>query len=1074
MWIISFINAKNIESEILCNSEIAKDKPDVEVVQKFCTKTAEYYLNKEDFLRSSLYYVLAGKRDKVVYQNRLSAKDYLLKTANDLYLVGVSYKFKGDYIKAVDLYKKSLSIKEIVLEKKSLDIAQGYNSLASLYHDIKLYSKALTYYQKALAIREEILGIENVEIANSYNNVGLLYYDVKEYVKALTYHQKALRIREKRLGIENALTATSYDNIGLIYHDTGEYTQALALYQKALRIREKVLDKNDFYLTYSYNNLGSFYQDIGDYVQALMFYKKSLVIKQEKLGTNNVSVALGYNNLGLLYQDMGDYLNALEYYQKSLAICESLNNTDAAQTYNNIGSLYQLLGNYNEALTYYQKSLAIREAVFGVENLDTAESYNNLASLYQEMKNYPLAKEFYEKSLTIREQKLGHNHISVAQSYNNMGLVEKLLRDYAESLKYYHNALSIALESSQNVSSITQIYNNLASLYQDSTKYDKAKEYYEKALAIRKKILGENHILTSVAHNNLGLLYFDMKANDKAYYHLNKSLDIFLRNRDNNFNLLSMVQNKEQYLKVNSYKMDFLLQVSNSYLQEQVHRNHRVKTLKRLTTNWLNYKGSVFDSENSISTLYNMTKNKELKEQIETFYTHQRILAMLYQNIPNNHEKWQEDIEIAKKNMALQTREIAKKSTAFKEEEGLKFISYKEIIESLQDDELYLDFAKAGDYYYIFALDSQEQIEFVQIDKNSTKKIDMLIKDFKNEIGKISDKLNKVKVEELKIVRKMIKESTSNSQKRLAQLHRLIIEPIKEILQGKKSLIISPDGALRLLPFEALYDKEEKKYLIQNKEICYIPSGKEFVRLHKYIKSRVAINHKTVIFAHPNFESKESGSYHEQLALIRGTNENIIRPFFTTLYSELNGTREEAKAIAKIMENNITFEWNRANETNLLRVTQPKILHIATHGFFINAPNIPNPMLKSGIVLSGINHSARHKKGYGSVTALKLSGLNLRGTDLVVLSACETGVVDSNSTDSISGLGKAFIQAGAKDVVMSLWSVDDNATKELMIDFYRGIKKHSNYSRALREAKVKMIDGGRHPFYWGGFVLNGL
>ncbi|MCH9739619.1 MAG: CHAT domain-containing protein [Epsilonproteobacteria bacterium] len=309
----------------------------------------------------------------------------------------------------------------------------------------------------------------------------------------------------------------------------------------------------------------------------------------------------------------------------------------------------------------------------------------------------------------------------------------------------------------------------------------------------------------------------------------------------------------------------------------------------------------------------------------------------------------------------------------------------------------------------------------------------------------------------------------------LSTNRRVIKIPLKEKLKDKTILIISPDGALRLLPFEALYDRETQHYLIESREIRYIPSGKEFVRLHKYAKKRVSTNNRVVVFANPNFDSNESASHHEeQIALTRGTNENIIKPFFKESYSSLLGTEAEAKAIDTIMGSVEIFEGNRANETNLLGVKEPKILHIATHGFFINTPNIPNPMLKSGIVLSGVNHYAKRKQGYGRVTALKLSGLNLRSTDLVVLSACETGVVDVNDTDSISGLGKAFIQAGAKDVVMSLWSVDDNATKELMIDFYRGIKEHSNYARALREAKLKMIDEGRHPFYWGGFVLNGL
>jgi len=193
-------------------------------------------------------------------------------------------------------------------------------------------------------------------------------------------------------------------------------------------------------------------------------------------------------------------------------------------------------------------------------------------------------------------------------------------------------------------------------------------------------------------------------------------------------------------------------------------------------------------------------------------------------------------------------------------------------------------------------------------------------------------------------------------------------------------------------------------------------------------------------------------------------------------FAPLPGTKAEAKAIKEILNKKTLLEYqdNRATESTLMKVKEPNILHIATHGFFINDNTIPNPMLKSGIALAGANTSAIKGKSDGIVTALKLSGLDLKGTDLVVLSACQTGVVDINSTDSVSGLSKAFIQAGAKDIVMSLWSVDDRATKELMTSFYQEMKENKNYAKALKAAKLKMIKEGKHPFYWGAFVVSGL
>ena len=232
-----------------------------------------------------------------------------------------------------------------------------------------------------------------------------------------------------------------------------------------------------------------------------------------------------------------------------------------------------------------------------------------------------------------------------------------------------------------------------------------------------------------------------------------------------------------------------------------------------------------------------------------------------------------------------------------------------------------------------------------------------------------------------------------------------------------------------------------------------------------------------MIFANPSFNTEIASISKEQLAITPNTNRSgIVKSLFRMRFAPLPGTKAEAKAIkSTLIKNTLTeYQQEQASESNLMKIKPPRILHIATHGFFINDKTIPNPMLKSGIALAGANNSAIRGKSDGIVTALKLSGLELKGTDLVVLSACETGVVDINSTDSVSGLSKAFIQAGAKDIVMSLWSVNDQATKELMSSFYQEMKQSPSYAKALKAAKLRMIKKDMHPFYWAAFIVSGL
>jgi len=911
-----------------------------------------------------------------------------------------------------------VSIVFLYCTKSYANSIEDYKFMGDYYVEQNNYAKALIFYEKALKLYKGTVNIKLIDKANFYNALSFLYVKNTKYNKALKYKLYALDVYENKLGINNITTASCYHNTGDIYFNLSQYSTALNYGKKALSIFES-LDINDTYKAHAYSLVGTYYYYLGNNVQALYFDSKALKIFQKNFPEENILIAMVYNNLAEIYKALGSYSKALKFYKKSLKITKksiSENDIRVSILYSNLGDVYQSLNLNIDASNYFLKSLEIRENIYGKFNIQTTYAYIELSDFYKKNNQYKKAFKYINKALQVLEKPIYKKHLYTSFAYETISELYFKKEDYVKSL-----------------------------------------EYLNKTISIQKEILGKNHIRIAYSYKDLSafLNFFDLKK--EAYIYIEKAFSISENSRKNNFLILGSDE-KQVYLSEHKYFISHLLNSSIKY---------KINNIKITFNHWLNYKGSIFDSENSIATLYTNTKDQALKEKIETLTANQRSIANLYQNIQTDQIKWNKKIKSLEEKISKLTIEIAKKSSIFQEEQGLKSIDYKNITKNLKNNELYIDYAKAGDYYYIFTLDNKEQIEFIQIDENSTKKIDNLVISFRAEVKSIIDN-------------KMINESklkllTESSKEKLSQLYELIIKnPLKEKLDSKSSLIISPDGALRLLPFETLYDKEKQQYLIQSKKIRYIPSGKEFVRLHKYAKNRVTNRDETVVFANPNFDSNETAPYHESITLTRGTNENIIKPFFQIIYEPLIGTKLEAEEINKTMDNVKIFEWNRANETNFLKVEEPKILHIATHGFFINHPTIPNPMLKSGIILSGANHSARQLKGYGRVTALKLSGLNLKGTDLVVLSACETGVVDINNTDSISGLGKAFIQAGTKDVVMSLWSVDDNATKELMVSFYKQIKEKPNYSLALKKAKLKMIDEDMHPFYWGGFVILGL
>ncbi|NEW60118.1 CHAT domain-containing protein, partial [Sulfurovum sp. bin170] len=310
----------------------------------------------------------------------------------------------------------------------------------------------------------------------------------------------------------------------------------------------------------------------------------------------------------------------------------------------------------------------------------------------------------------------------------------------------------------------------------------------------------------------------------------------------------------------------------------------------------------------------------------------------------------------------------------------------------------------------------------------------------------------------------------TRSKESLSDLYQLLLgNPLGDIMKKYKKLIISKDGAVHKIPFEALYNYDSKKYLIEEKEVLYVPSAQEFNRL-KYTETAYTNSGKIVLFSNPNFQAEVDNRMDE----LRGS--KILGLDDLPAFQGMKGFEKEANSIISIFPNStINYERAEASEANLYKVKSPKILHFATHGFFIDDKNLSYSNLKSGIALSGYNSSRNDGESYeGIVTASKLLKLDLKGTELVVFSACDTGVGDIHDSEGVEGLNKVVVQVGAKRVMMSLWRVNDEQTAKFMGYYYQFLKEKKGYAEALRETKLKMIKEGLEPRYWSAFVLNGI
>src|SRR5262249_45065501 len=314
------------------------------------------------------------------------------------------------------------------------------------------------------------------------------------------------------------------------------------------------------------------------------------------------------------------------------------------------------------------------------------------------------------------------------------------------------------------------------------------------------------------------------------------------------------------------------------------------------------------------------------------------------------------------------------------------------------------------------------------------------------------------------------------------------------LIGSTKQLLISPDGELNLIPFEALLD-EHGHYLVQRYSISYLTTGRDLLRMQVARASKG----NPVVVADPAFgEPKAMRVASLERAKFNATSSDTARRSITSAenlssvyFARLAGTAEEAHTIKTLFPDAKVLTGTNATKGALKKVNAPNILHIATHGFFltdtahsagsgtgtraINAKlRIENPLLRSGLARAGAN-LRRDSADNGILTALEASSLNLWGTRLVTLSACDTGVGEVKTGEGVYGLRRAFTLAGTETLVMSLWPVSDYVTREIMTTYYTGLKNGLGRGEALRQAELAMLKhkGRQHPFYWASFIQSG-
>ena len=1040
-------------------------------------------------------------------------------TATSINNLALLYDRKGDYSKAEPLYIQAVEIFRKSLGENHPDTARSLNNLASLYSSKGDYSKAELLLIQCLEIRKKALGDNHPDTATSINNLALLYDRKGDYEKAEPLYIQAVEILHKSLGENHPDTTTSINNLAGLYKNKGDYEKAEPLFIQVFEITRKALGDNHSSTALSINNLASLYDRKGDYTKAEPLLIQALAIRKKTLGENHPDTANSINNLAGLYSDKGDYSKAEPLLIQALAIRKKTlgdNHPDTATSINNLASLYYRKGDYSKAEPLFIQAFEILRKVLGENHPLTASSINTLAELYKTKGDYSKAEPLFIQAFEIRKKALGDNHPDVALSINNLASLYYRKGDYSKAEPLFIQAFEITRKAlGDNHSDVALLINNLALLYLRKGDYSKAEPLFIQALAIYRKALGDNHPDTALSINNLAGLYSSKGDYSKAESLYIQAFEIKRKALGDNHsgtansinNLAGLYSSKGDYEKAVKYnkeandaregELSTNLSIGSEkskqiYLQKYAYETditlslhvqnapNNLEARQSALTEVLRRKGRSIDAVNqSVEALRKRSSPEDVALLDELSQKNAFLSNLTIQGLgKRTPEEYKKLLESVREEVEALEYKVSERSAEFRTLS--KAITLEAVQRLIPKDATLVEFAsyrpydaKARTYgtprYVVYLLNNEGEPDWIDLG-----------------LAEPIDKL----VDSLRAMLRDGKTSVNREIKPLARkLDKLIMQPVRKLAGKGKQLLIAPDGKLNLLPFAALVD-ESGKFLVENNKISYLTSGRDLLRLEVKIENKQA----PVIIGDPDF-----GPIPDAASIKEGS----------TLYARLGfkrlaSTEPEARAIKELFPDADLLLQQQATEEAVNKLNAPLILHIATHGFFLQeevvAPlptphetrigeiigteasnksfdiRIENPLLRSGIALAGANLH-QNESDQGIFTALKTTAVNLWGTKVVVLSACNTGVGEVKTGDGIYGLRRALVLAGSETQLMSLWPVSDKGTKELMIDYYFRLQKDEGRADALRNVQLTLLKnrklGRSHPFYWASFIQSG-
>lgn len=1018
--------------------------------------------------------------------------------ANALHNLAGVYIAYGNYDRALEIYEEAMDIIIKTSGENNSQYATTLSNMAYIYQKKGDNEKALRMFEEALKITESISGENDPEYATLVNNIGGIYFSTGEYEKAVPMMEKSLQLDKKLLGPDHPGYATSLNNLATVYVQTGRYDKALPLYEESIALMEKTLGKNHpDYITAKYN-LAYVYELSGDYEKASELYAEAGSARPATYGGNHPDEASSYNNEANFQKKMGNYDKALLLYEKALQVVEKnygRQHAEYAYTLNNMAYLYSDLGNIDKAKELYEEALGIIVTKLGKENAMYATTLQNLAGINKSLGNYDLAESSYKECVEIRKAISGDKNPDYAILLINLADLYMLEGNYNDAILLLEEAKTIIRTTIGKDNSVyATILNNLAGLYDGLGKNEQALPLYKEALEINKKNLGINNPDCLPTLHNLASIYHYNKQYDLARPLIEEENTLLNSNIKNNFSFL-VPEEKVKYISKINYNFDILY----SYILKE--KQYYPELTGFAFNDELNHKGMILHSETALqqsildsgdsSLVRRYEKLRSLKKEIIS--QQQKPIAERDTTLSRLEEQ-ANDIE---RGLIRQSKEFALLQSQFS-------LTWQDVQKQLKPDEAAIEFVNFNEFdgsawtgnniYCALVIRQQDQnpgmIYLCEVSE---------LEPALPRPGAESPAINQAYRGDRGGKVKMVAQDSGEPGRKL---YDILWKPLDSLLEGIRTIYYAPAGLLHKISFAAI-SCPDNSLLIDRYNLIQLSSTRSLVIPARNVPIKDAVvfggieyDSDTVLQLAEASKYRKEGDADNAIAMNRSSTNSAG-------FNYLEGTLKEANKVSESLNaHNITtneLTGRKAVEEAFLSLSgnnSPSVIHIATHGFYFPFPvtdlnqeqkfimtgqdrfiYAEDPLQRSGLALTGANRVMEGlpvPKGLedGILTAKEVSAMNLSGTQLVVLSACQTGLGDVKGNEGVEGLLRGFKMAGVRYLILSLWEVPDFETEEFMTLFYENWMGGLDIRLAFNTTRHKMKDKYKDdPYKWAAFVL---